>query len=34
MVLLMRNQDEQKIIQPNIPLYDEYGKYDELFIKS
>ena len=27
----MRNQNGQKIIQPHIPYYDGYGKYDKLY---
>ena len=32
-VVLVRNKKRQKIIQQNIPLYDEYGKHDELCSK-
>ena len=33
-MMLMKNQNGQKIIQLYIPQYDEYWKYDELFITS
>ena len=33
-VVLMRDHNGWKIIQPHIPWYDEYGKYDEVFITN
>ena len=29
----MRNQNEQQIIQSNVPFYDNYDNYDELCSK-
>ena len=34
LVVLKQKQNEDKIIQQNIPEYEEYGKYDDLFITS